>query len=151
MRGPEVRWECNPDAVREEDWIEPVYSTAGAACADLSLQRKFIVPAFSAAAVPLDIRFRVREGWKALIYPRSSLLLMAGLLAPVSVIDGDYMTEDGFSGYVTLPVYNTAAHDTELHRGARVCQIEFMPAYATPGIERLRVIRTGGLGSTGGM
>lgn len=100
----------------------PVFKTKGAACADVVMPERFVIEPHSRFCIPLRIGFDIPEGYKIVMYPRSSLLIKHGLLCPTSIIDSDYKGEIHFVGY------NTSSYYIPLENGQRVAQIELQPA-----------------------
>ena len=106
----------------------PRYMTKEAACADVYLPCDVTIPPlpkdFSGnpldhiVKIPLGISFDIPNGHEIIMYPRSSLLVKQGLLAPTSIIDSDY------HGIVHAPVVNVTNKAIELHAGERIAQIE---------------------------
>lgn len=130
-------------SLNEHVGIVPVYQTTGAACADVELPTDITVPARTAVKVDLLLSFDIPEGYKIVMYPRSSLLIKHSLIQPTSVIDSDY------KGNVHVPLYNPTDADIHLPKGTRVAQIECVPAYSTVHWLRKCTIRgNGGFGST---
>jgi len=122
----------------------PVYKTKLAACADVSLPVDIRIPARSSFKVDLLIGFNIPDDMKIMMYPRSSLLVMKGLIQPTSVIDADYSGQ-----HVHVPFYNPTDHEIVLEQGERVAQIECVPRYDCRDLIHETNERTGGFGSTG--
>lgn len=101
--------------------IKPCFMTKGAACADVYLPEAVVIPAKSVVKVPTGLSFDIPEGFKIVMYPRSSLLVKRKLIQPVSIIDEDY------HGIVHVPLYNPTDEDIVLEVGERVAQIEMVP------------------------
>lgn len=125
--------------------INPVYMTKGSACADVAIPYDIVIPAHKAAKFDLWIGFEIPEGYKVIMYPRSSLLVKYSLLQPVSIIDSDYSGQ-----HVHVPFFNPTDTDIKLEKGTRVAQIECVPAYNCEDWEHKNKDRgEGGFGSTG--
>lgn len=127
--------------------INPVYKTKGAACADVSIPVKVALPPHETTLIDLYVGFEIPEGYKIVMYPRSSLLVKRGIMQPVSIIDYDYSGQ-----HVHVPLHNLTNNTIFLAAGERVAQIECVPMYDCEdwqhdGIERAKV--NGGFGSTG--
>lgn len=101
----------------------PIYKTLGAACADLAVPERVLIPPRTVVKIDLKISFEIPEGYKIIMYPRSSLLIKKSLMQPVSIIDSDY------TGHVHVPLYNLSDDAVALEKGERVAQIECVPAY----------------------
>ena len=127
-----------------EHGIKPEYQTKEAACADVALPERLVLKAGEIKMIGLQIGFEIPNGFKIVMYPRSSLMIKYGLIQPTSIIDSDYSNME-----VHVPLYNTSNKRVELPAGTRVAQIELQ--------EYSRVLdwnfesneRTGGFGSTG--
>ena len=127
--------------------IMPIYKTKGAACADIAIPDEVVVPAGKSVLVDLWIGFEIPEGYKIIMYPRSSLLIKKCLIQPTSIIDQDYSGQR-----VYAPLFNPTTKDIKLEAGERIAQIECVPVYDCTewrhcNIERKSV--NGGFGSTG--
>jgi deoxyuridine 5'-triphosphate nucleotidohydrolase len=94
--------------------------------------------------IPLQIGFDIPNGYKIVMYPRSSLMIKYGIVQPTSVIDSDYSGME-----VHVPLYNTSDKRVELPAGTRVAQIECVPVYDCLDWNHESAERTGGFGSTG--
>jgi dUTP pyrophosphatase len=121
--------------------ILPKYMTEFAACADVAIPKTTVVAAHSYKKIPTYLHFDIENGYKVVMYPRSSTL-GKGLIIPVSIIDSDYR------GMVHVPVYNFTSEPVIIEAGERVVQIELQPATDVKTIERKYVQREGGFGST---
>ena len=94
--------------------------------------------------VPLQIGFDIPNGYKIVMYPRSSLMIKYGIVQPTSIIDSDYSGME-----VHAPLYNTSNKRIELPAGTRVAQIECVPVCDCADWPHESTERTGGFGSTG--
>lgn len=155
MAGKSVECECylfyesvneaNGKQRKIQRGIKPVYQTKESACADVAIPFETVIPAGKSVKIDLWIGFEIREGYKIVMYPRSSLLIKKGLIQPVSIIDSDYSGQ-----HVHAPIYNPGKEDVVLEAGERVAQIECVPAYDCKDWERKKEQRgEGGFGSTG--
>lgn len=127
--------------------INPVYKTKGAACADVALPYDVTLLPHETYCLDLWIGFEIPEGYKVVMYPRSSLLVKKGLMSPVSIIDQDYSGQR-----VHWPVHNLTNQRVKIEKGERVVQIECVPCldcedWTHDNKERASV--NGGFGSTG--
>lgn len=107
--------------VHEENGAEgfnPVYQTAGAACADVALPKALTLEPGEIAKVDLLISFDIPATYKIVMYPRSSLLIKKGIMSPTSIIDSDY------KGHVHVPLANISGKTVHFEKGERVAQIE---------------------------
>lgn len=100
--------------------IQPVFKTAGAACADVAAPVKWVIKPHTAEKIPLNVSFIIPKGYYIRMYPRSSLLIKKGLMQPVSIIDNDYM------GNVHVPVFNLTDKEVVIEAGERIAQIELV-------------------------
>lgn len=133
---------CKP--VILDGGIEPVYMTKEAACADLAIPRDVSIEPHSTVMVGLALAFEIENGSKLLLYPRSSLLVKYGIMAPTSVIDSDYRGRE-----VHAILHNLTDHVVYLEKGTRVLQVECQPSYHCFDWQYIKNERTGGTGSTG--
>ena len=106
--------------------IQPVFKTAGAACADVALPYSVTIKPHEIVKLPLNIAFIIPEGYYIRMYPRSSLLIKKGLMSPVSVIDTDYM------GNVHVPFVNLTDKEVKIDAKERVAQIELVSCGPRP-------------------
>jgi len=127
-----------------DNGIEPVYKTKEAACADVTLPERLVLKAGEIKMVSLQIGFEIPNGFKIVMYPRSSLMIKYGLVQPTSIIDSDYSGME-----VHVPLYNTSDRRIELPKGTRVAQIECCPVCDCTDWKHESTERTGGFGSTG--
>lgn len=129
--------------------IVPVYSTAGAAGADLyNAYEAVSVGAGESVAVGTGIAMQIPEGYVGLVYARSGLACKSGL-APankVGVIDSDYR------GEVKVVLHNHSATPCVVGSGERIAQIVVTP-FIRCEFEEGELDQTerasGGFGSTG--
>ena len=127
-----------------EHGIKPEYQTREAACADVALPERLVLKAGEIKMVGLQIGFEIPNGFKIVMYPRSSLMIKYGLIQPTSIIDSDYSNME-----VHVPLYNTSNKRVELPAGTRVAQIECVPVCDCTDWLHKSNERTGGVGSTG--
>lgn len=125
--------------------VNPVYQTKGAACADIAIPFKTVIPPHTAVKIPLKIAFAIPVGYKIIMYPRSSLLIKKGLMQPVSIIDQDFSGNE-----VSVPVFNVTDKEVVLEEHERVAQIECVPTYDCEDWEHQNKERgAAGFGTTG--
>ena len=136
---------CKP--VLFENGIKPVYKTKEAACADLAVPDQVTIPPHTTVCIDLKVGFEIANGFKIIMYPRSSLLVKKNLVQPTSIIDSDYSGQR-----VHAPLHNLGDEPVTLAAGERVCQIECVPTTDCFNWEHERTERNkvnGGFGSTG--
>lgn len=121
--------------------ILPKFMTEFAACADVAIPMRYTILPQTYAKIPTYLHFEIENGYKIVMYPRSSTL-GKGLIIPVSIIDSDYR------GMTHIPVYNFTDHEIVIEAGERLTQIEVQPAFDIKCFERDLVERKGGFGST---
>lgn len=126
-----------------DNGAKPVYQTAEAACADVCSPAEYVIQPHSSSKIDLLVSFNIPDGFKIIMYPRSSLLIKKGLMQPVSIIDADY------HDHVHVPLFNLTDRPVIIERGERIAQIELVPTYNCKDWPRKQVERTGGFGSTG--
>lgn len=119
--------------IKHENGIMPVFKTKGAACADVAIPERTPILAHQTVKIDLNISFDIPEGYKVIMYPRSSLLVKLGLMSPVSIIDSDY------KGHVHVPIHNLTNNTIFLEAGERVAQIECVPAPAADAFSNVQV------------
>lgn len=124
--------------------LDPEYQTKEAACADVALPDHLVLKPGEIKMVPLQIGFEIPNGFKIVMYPRSSLMIKYGIVQPTSVIDSDYSGME-----IHAPLYNTSNKRIALPAGTRVAQIECVPVCDCTDWPYKSVTRTGGFGSTG--
>ena len=127
-----------------EHGIKPEYQTKEAACADVALPERLVLKAGEIKMIGLQIGFEIPNGFKIVMYPRSSLMIKYGLVQPTSIIDSDYSNME-----VHVPLYNTSNKRVELPAGTRVAQIECVSVYDCSDWSHKSNERIGGFGSTG--
>ena len=124
-------WAITFGETKEEDGVvktikpigkRPVFGTTGAACADICTPYEVTVPPHTTMKIDTWIGFSIPEGYKVIMYPRSSLLVKRGLMQPTSIIDRDY------TGHVHVPVHNLTDEPVVLEAGERIAQVECVPA-----------------------
>lgn len=149
-----IRKEILPVAVYGADRaLLPVYSSAGAAGADLKSAEDVVVPAGKSVLVKTGIKLVIPTGYVGLIHPRSGLALKHGItvLNTPGTIDSDYRGEIG------VILHNTSDQDFSVAVGDRIAQIVFQQyleaAVYWAGSDMPDVSETergeGGFGSTG--
>lgn len=124
--------------------IIPEYQTKEAACADVALPDHLVLKPGEIKMIPLQIGFEIPNGFKIVMYPRSSLMIKYGIVQPTSIIDSDYSGME-----VHVPLYNTSDKRIELPEGTRVAQIECVPVCDCTDWLHKSTERKGGFGSTG--
>lgn len=124
--------------------IKPVYKTKEAACADVALPERLVLKPGEIKMVALQIGFEIQNGYKIVMYPRSSLMIKYGIVQPTSIIDSDYSGME-----IHAPLYNTSNKRIELPAGTRVAQIECVPVCDCTDWPHEATERKGGFGSTG--
>lgn len=124
--------------------LDPEYQTKEAACADVALPDHLVLKPGEIKMVPLQIGFEIPNGFKIVMYPRSSLMIKYGIVQPTSVIDSDYSGME-----IHAPLYNTSNKRIALPAGTRVAQIECVSVCDCTDWPHKSVTRTGGFGSTG--
>ena len=100
-------------------------------------------------SIPLGIGMKLPKGYKANVYPRSSIYQNFGIILSNSVgqIDNSYC---GDSDQWMFPAI--AMRDTVIHKNDRICQFEIQevqPQIQFVEVEHLDDIDRGGIGSTG--
>lgn len=127
----------------------PVYTTAGAAGADVcSVEETTIRPGMW-KLIDTGLDCRIPEGWEIQVRPRSGLALKSGItiLNAPGTIDSDY------TGRLKVMLINKSQSDFTVCVGDRIAQLVISPVYQAQfswteeGKETTR--GAGGFGSTG--
>lgn len=136
-----VRIMCTSDGV---EGITPVYMTDGAAGADCATPVDINIGPHETAKVSLCIGLDIPKGYCVKQYPRSSLLIKEGLIAPVGIIDSDY------KGAICTVLHNLTDHVVHISKGQRVCQLVVEKMYTADNWEYRHESRDhAGFGGTG--
>jgi dUTP pyrophosphatase len=138
-----VQCECPPD-------LEPVYSSADAAGADLkaAVEGEVTLSPGERALIPTGVRLAIPRGYEGQIRPRSGLAAHHGvtLLNAPGTIDSDYR------GEIKLILVNLGDEPFTVRRGERIGQLVVAPvmrATFAPGTLSESARGAGGFGSTG--
>lgn len=138
---------CKPIIFKDEvgnSGHMPVYMTKEAACADVTLPCDVTIYPGEVVKIDLLIGFEIPNGYKLVMYPRSSLLFNNSVLSPTSIIDSDYSGK-----HVHWPAVNVGKGYAKFEAGTRVAQIELVPCTQVANWGRKDAERAGGFGSTG--
>lgn len=138
---------CKPIIFKDEHGYTgkvPVYKTKEAACADIALPHAVNLNPDEVVKIDLLIGFEIPNGYKLVVYPRSSLLFKYNIMSPTSIIDSDYSGQ-----HIHFIAINLGKEPVILDRDTRVAQIECVLCIHAAGWESEQTERTGGFGSTG--
>ena len=123
----------------------PTFGTEGSAGADLYAIEDQYVPAGEPAKIRTGLAFVIPEGYKMLVHPRSSNLILRNVIEPTLIVDSDY------TGEVFVTWYPTK--DYAILAGDRVAQVTIEEAIKPrfKVVDRLPETKrgSGGYGSTG--
>ena len=95
----------------------PVYSSPGAAGADLVAAEAVTLPPGGWASVGTALRLEIPPGHVGLVWPRSGLAVRHGIDTLAGVIDSDYR------GEVRVVLANHGSEPYQVARGDRVAQL----------------------------
>lgn len=132
--------------------VLPVYSTPGAAGADLHacLQDTVFIPPGNRALIPTGLRIELPEGYEAQIRSRSGLALKKGaiVLNQPGTIDSDY------TGEIGVILINTSNENFYIAHGDRIAQMVIKKVEQFNFVESKDELKTtkrgaAGFGSTG--
>jgi dUTP pyrophosphatase len=108
----------------------PVYTTKGAAGADLSafIPQEITLKPGERKKISTGLAMEIPAGWEAQVRPRSGLALEHGItvLNAPGTIDSDYRGELG------IILVNLGAEPFTIHNGDRIAQLVFAPAPQIP-------------------
>ena len=128
--------------------IMPVYSTPGAAGADLFAAEEYYISHDQyRATISTGICFEIPEGYEGQIRGRSGLAFRQSFTVFNGTIDSDYR------GVVRVLLINQCKHDLHILKGDRIAQIVIKPVEQFEFINAVTLRKTergaGGFGSTG--
>lgn len=139
-----------PVQAEREDLI-PVYSTTGAAGADLkaNLTAPFLLTAGSSALIPTGIKLQIPEGFEVQIRPRSGLAAKYG----VTVLNAPGTIDSDFRGEIQVILINHGKNAFEITPGMRIAQMILAPVCVAEFLPEQELDKTlrdkAGFGSTG--
>jgi len=126
--------------------VVPVYSTPGAAGADLTAAEAVTLAPGERAAVATGLHLEIPPGHVGLVWPRSGLAVKHGIDTLAGVIDSDYR------GEVRVVLVNHGREPFAIAKGDRVAQL-LVQRVETAAFVRAAIDDTargqGGFGSTG--
>lgn len=126
--------------------VVPVYSTRGAAGADLTASEAVTLAPGERAAVATGLHLEIPPGHVGLVWPRSGLAVKHGIDTLAGVIDSDYR------GEVRVVLVNHGREPFAIAKGDRVAQL-LVQRVETATFVRAAIDDTargqGGFGSTG--
>lgn len=129
--------------------IKPVYSTAGAAGADLASVINCFVPAGGRKLVPTGWEIELPAGYEAQVRPRSGLALKHG----ITVMNSPGTVDEDYRGPVGVILFNSSEVDFEVKIGDRIGQLVIKPVEQAEFEVVLELSNSergdGGFGSTG--
>lgn len=136
------------DGNGEKVSVLPVYTTEGAACADVRAIDKVTINPGCKVLVGTGLRVAIPEGWEIVIRPRSGLSVsFAGdLRVHEGTIDSDYRDE------VMVVLFNRGDSTIKIPRGTRIAQFKVQKAvqgHFKVDANLGETERLGGFGSTG--
>jgi dUTP pyrophosphatase len=95
----------------------PVYSTTGAAGADLRASEAVTIAPGARTAVPTALRLQIPAGHVGLVWPRSGLAVRHGIDTLAGVVDSDYR------GEVRVVLVNHGDEPFRIEKGDRIAQL----------------------------
>ena len=129
----------------------PAYATTGAAGLDLlaAVERTFVLPPGSFAAIPTGIAIALPEGYEAQVRPRSGLALRHG----VTVLNAPGTIDSDYRGEIAVILINHGHHEFPVTRAMKIAQLVIAPVtraeWRETGALDETVRGAGGFGSTG--
>lgn len=133
------------------DAVLPVYSTAGAAGADLSasLDEDLVLEPGERRLVPTGLRMELPPGFEAQVRPRSGLAVRHGL----TVLNSPGTIDEDYRGEVRIVLVNLGDAAFTVKNGDRIAQLVVAPVSRARFAEAERLSSSerseGGFGSTG--
>lgn len=106
-----------------ENAVKPVYSTAGAAGADLASVIDTVIPAGKRQLVPTGWNMELPPGYEAQVRPRSGLALKHG----ITVMNSPGTVDEDYRGPVGVILFNSSDVDFEIKVGDRIGQLVIKP------------------------
>ena len=100
---------------------EPVYSTPGAAGADIFAANDDTVFAGHSAIIRTELSLEIPEGFEGQIRPRSGMAFKDGIVGFFGTIDSDYR------GEVSVLLSNISDYDYNIKTGDRIAQLVIAP------------------------
>lgn len=130
----------------------PVRSTSKSAGYDIAAAEAVIIRSGETKLIPTGIKAYMQDGEYLGLHIRSGLAVRHGLhLANCQgIIDADYYNNPDNEGHILIALVNGGSIDFEVSRGLRIAQgIFYSYLLADRDESDRKVLRSGGLGSTG--
>lgn len=135
----------------------PQRSTYGSAGYDFIAPFDIKIPYGQSMVIPTGVKCAIREDWFLALFPRSGQGFKFGIeiANTVGIIDSDYYDNDDNEGHIMVKITNkdiSIQKDFEVKVGQAFCQGIFLPYGVTVDDDKTnKSVRTGGVGSTGGV
>jgi dUTP pyrophosphatase len=129
----------------------PVYSTAGAAGADLcaAVEDDLLLEPGERAAVPTGLVVEIPIGFEGQVRPRSGLAIRHGL----TVVNAPGTIDSDYRGELKVLMVNLGSEPATIIRGERIAQLVIAPVTRAAFVESAELSPSersdGGFGSTG--
>lgn len=135
----------------EHEYLQPTYSSIGAAGADLkaNIKEQIVLSKGQRTIIPTGVNVEIPPGFEAQIRPRSGLALSHG----VTVLNSPGTIDSDYRGEIKIILINTGDEDYTIRKGDRIAQMVITPVVQAafikvPELEPSRR-NSGGFGSTG--
>lgn len=113
------------------DAVSPKYNYSTDSGFDLySVAQTFIEP-LSRALVPTGLKFDIKEGFEIQVRPKSGLAINEGL----TVLNTPGTVDQGYSGEIKVPVFNTNNFSFKIKKGMKVAQGVLCPVISGKFVE----------------
>lgn len=100
------------------DAVIPKYNYPTDSGFDIHSVEEIIIPAFGRALIPTGLRFQFEEGFEIQIRTKSGLAINQGLM----VLNSPGTVDQGYSGEIKVPLFNTNSTSVIIHKGMKVAQ-----------------------------
>ncbi len=130
---------------------KPLYTTAGAAGADLFalLERDIALKPGSSVLIPTGVYLEIPPGYEAQIRPRSGLAVKFG----ITIINAPGTIDSDYRGEIKVGLVNLGKQEFVIHDGDRIAQLVFSPVVKASFVSVETISPSergeGGFGSTG--
>lgn len=100
------------------DAVIPKYNYPTDSGFDIHSVEEIIIPAFGRALIPTGLRFQFEEGFEIQVRTKSGLAINQGLM----VLNSPGTVDQGYSGEIKVPLFNTNSTSVIIHKGMKVAQ-----------------------------
>lgn len=113
------------------DAVVPKYAYPSDSGFDLHSTEEITIPAFGRALIPTGLRFQFDEGFEIQVRPKSGLAINEGL----TVLNTPGTVDQGYSGEIKVPVFNTNNFSFKIKKGMKVAQGVLCPVISGKFVE----------------